>query len=160
MYEGKWLAVRQLRNNVRLAAIRKQIVPEWPPIACKNSMRLAAGRIQIVPEWPPVPCKNSMRPVAFIYIVPEWLPVACKLCPCGRQSQANYRRFYSCCMRLVARRVQFACDWRLLGNNLNATGHQSHAIFACASGHYSAKPLVFWKHAVRTIIWIKKWGNH
>jgi hypothetical protein len=61
MYEGKRLAARRLRNNVRLAASRKQIVPKWPPIACKNSMRLAARRIQIVPEWPPVPCKKSMQ---------------------------------------------------------------------------------------------------
>ncbi len=41
----------------RLAASRKQIVPEWPPVACKNSTRLAASRIQIVPEWRPVACK-------------------------------------------------------------------------------------------------------
>ncbi len=34
-------------------------------------------------------------------------------------------------MRLAATRVRFACDWRPLGNNLYATGGQSHANFAC-----------------------------
>jgi hypothetical protein len=34
-------------------------------------------------------------------------------------------------MRLAVTRVQFACDWQLLGNSLNATGFQSHAIYAC-----------------------------
>jgi hypothetical protein len=30
---------------------------------------------------------------------------------CGRQSQANLGRFYSCCMRLAATWIQFVCDW-------------------------------------------------
>ncbi len=61
IFEGVRLAASRQRNNVRLAARCKQIVPEWPPVACENSMRLAASRIQNVLEWPPVACKNSMR---------------------------------------------------------------------------------------------------
>ena len=34
------------------------------------------------------------------------------------------------------------------------------ANFARASGQLRAKPPVFYKHAARTIIWIKKWGHH
>ncbi len=60
-------------------------------------------------------------------------------CTRGRQSHANFRRFYSCCMRLAAKRVQFACDWWPLGYKLYATGRQSHANFACASGQLRAK---------------------
>jgi hypothetical protein len=83
-------------------------------------------------------------------IVPEWPPVACK--------------FYSCCMRLAATWVQFACNWRPLRYNLHATGghsslyatgHQSHTNFACASGKLHAKPPVFCKHAARTIFELK-----
>jgi hypothetical protein len=62
----------------------------------------------------------------------EWPPVACKLYPCGRQSHANFRQFFSCCMQLAATQVQFACDWRPLGYKLYATGCQSHANFVCA----------------------------
>jgi hypothetical protein len=35
------------------------------------------------------------------------------------------------CMQLAAIWAQFVCDWLPLGYNLNATGHQSQAIFAC-----------------------------
>ncbi len=37
--------------------------------------------------------------------------------------------FYSCCMRLAATQVQFACDWRSLGYNLYATGGHSGTIY-------------------------------
>ncbi len=60
-------------------------------------------------------------------------------------------------------RVQFACDWRPLGYNwMRLAAMQLHAIFSRASGQHSAKSPVFRKHTVsaRTIIWIKKWGNH
>ncbi len=87
-------------------------------------------------------------------LVIEWPPVAWKLCklyPHGRQLHANYSRFNSCCMRLPATQVQFACDWRpggynlyvTCGHNLYVTGHQTHANFACASGQLHAKPPVF-----------------
>jgi hypothetical protein len=64
-----------------------------------------------------------------LQIVPEWLPVACKLYPRGRQSHENIGRFYSCCMRLAATRVQFSGDWRPLGYNLYATGSHSGTIY-------------------------------
>ncbi len=59
------------------------------------------------------------------------------------------------CIQLAVKLVQFACDWRPLRYNSNATGRQSLAIFARASGQYSAKPPVLLKHAVRRIIWIR-----
>ncbi len=106
-----------------------------------------------------VSCLVSCNRVAAsrIQIVSKWLPVACKLYPHGRQLHANFCPFYSCCMRLAATRAQFACDWRPLGYNLYATGRQSHtqytvAHFACTSGQLCAKPPVFCKHTVRTII--------
>ncbi len=58
----------------------------------RNNVRLAASRKQIILEW-------------------------CKLYPRGGQSQANYRGFYSCWMRLAATRVQFVCDWRPVASN-------------------------------------------
>jgi hypothetical protein len=60
---------RSKRYNVRLVASRIQIVPEWPPVACKlyplaNSHLFfqfacdwAATRIQFVCNWRPVACK-------------------------------------------------------------------------------------------------------
>jgi hypothetical protein len=36
----------------------------------------------------------------------KWPPVVCKLYPRDRQSHANFRRFYSCYLRLAATRVQ------------------------------------------------------
>jgi hypothetical protein len=64
-------------------------------------------------------------------LVPEWPPVACKLFPSGHQPKknANFGRFYSCCMRLAATRVQFACDWQSLWYNLHATGDHSGMIY-------------------------------
>ncbi len=49
----------------QVAASRMQIVPEWPPIACKlypsgrqsHANWVAASRMQIVPKWPPVAWK-------------------------------------------------------------------------------------------------------
>ncbi len=58
-------------------------------------------------------------------------------------------------MRLAATRVQVACNWqppRLAASRMLFL----HSI----GGKYNAKPPVFLKHAARTIIWIKKWGNH
>jgi hypothetical protein len=44
-------------------------------------------------------------------------------------------------MRLAAKRVQFARDWRPLEYKLYATGRQSHALLL--SGQLRAKPPVF-----------------
>jgi len=66
-----------------------------------------------------------------------------QIVPVYRQLHANFPQCYSCCLRLAATRVQFACDWWPLGYKLYATGRQSHANFACASSQYSAKPPVF-----------------
>jgi hypothetical protein len=78
-------------------------------------------------------CLLSCNQVAAscMQIVPEWPPVACKLYLCGRgrQLHANFGRFSSCCMRLAATRVQFACDWRPLEYNLYATGGHSDTIY-------------------------------
>jgi hypothetical protein len=62
-------------------------------------------------------------------LVTDWPPVAGKLYLSGHQSHANFSRFYSCCMRLAATRVQFACDWRPLRYNLHATGGHSGTIY-------------------------------
>jgi hypothetical protein len=43
----------------------------------------------------------------------------------------NEQQTRGICQGLAATRAQFACDWRPLGYNLNATGRQLHAIFAC-----------------------------
>jgi hypothetical protein len=67
----------------------------------------------LVIEWPPVACKlypSTASRMQIVQIVPAWPPVACKLQPIN-----------SCCMRLAATRVQFACDWRPGGYNLYAT---------------------------------------
>ncbi len=108
-------------------------------------MRLAASRIQIVPEWPPVACKlypsgrqlhaNYTRVAAScMQIIPEWPPVACKLYPRGRQSHATWIKSMGICLWLAATLVQFACDWWPLGYKLNAIGHQSHAILHASGG--------------------------
>ncbi len=76
-----------------------------------------------------------------------------KLYPSGRQSLENCTRmaasrrqipnnFFKFCVRLVATRVEFVCNWRPLGYNLNTTGGhlvtirmrlaaKAHANFAC-----------------------------
>ncbi len=100
-------------------------------------------------EWPPVHANCN------------WVAASClQIVLCGRQSHANFHGFYSCCMRLAATRIQFACDGQPLGYNLYATGRQSHENFACACGQLHAKPPVFCRYAARTIIWIKKWRLH
>jgi hypothetical protein len=103
----------------------------YTPLVFLSCTRVAASRMQIVPEW---------------------TPVACKLYPRVRQLNANFSQFYSCCMQLTAKQIQFSFDWQPVGYNLYATGRRSHANFACASGQLRAKPPVFCKHAVRTII--------
>jgi hypothetical protein len=72
----------------------------WPPVACKNSMQLAASRILIVVKWPPVAYK--------LYRVAA--------------NRMQIEKKTGICLR-----VQFACDWRPLGYNLNATGRQLRA---------------------------------
>jgi hypothetical protein len=73
-------------NSTRVAASCTQIVPLWPPVACKFQpiffmllatgshacticMRLAATRVQFICDWPPVACKLCKR----------WRPVACRV---------------------------------------------------------------------------------
>ncbi len=100
--------------------------------------------------------------------------------PSGCQSHANCTRVAASrrqipigffCMRLAATWVQFACIWRPLGYIFYATGGHlvtiwmrlaaSRMLFLHAtSGQLGAKPPVFWKHAARRIIWIKKSRNH
>jgi hypothetical protein len=71
--------------------------------------------------------------------------------------QKNWRL----CMQLAASaHAKFACDWRPLGYNLNATNRQSHAIFACDWRPVVFKAASFCKHVSKTIIWIKKWRRH
>jgi hypothetical protein len=60
-------------------------------------------------------------------IVPAWLPVACK-----------FPSILFMSMQLAATQAQFGCDWVPLGYKLYATGRQSHANFACASGQLQA----------------------
>jgi hypothetical protein len=85
--------------------------------------------------YTPLVCLSCTQVAAScMQIVPEWTPVACKLYPRGRQLNANFSQFYSCCMRLAATQIQFSFDWQPLRYNLYATGRQSHAYFACASG--------------------------
>ncbi len=93
--------------------------------------------------WPSVACK----------IVPMWLPVACKFRPILFTLHATGGHTGTISMRLEAvTQVQFICHWLTLGYNLYATGCQSHAKFAWASGQLRTKPPVFGKHAARTII--------
>jgi hypothetical protein len=117
----------------------KQTLSGWLPVACYSCMQLAASCIQIVPEWPPVTCKLYLH---------------------GRQAQANYCQFYSCCMWLAAKWVQFACDRWPLRFNLNATGRQLHAIFACTSGQYSAMPPVFERTLSEQLTELKNLRNY
>jgi hypothetical protein len=88
--------MRNKRNNVRLAASRKQIVSVWPPVACKSCMRLAG---QSHSNCTRVAASRMLIPVDFIHVACDWWP-----------------------------RVQFACDWRPLAYNLNATGGHSGTI--------------------------------
>ncbi len=69
------LAASACKIWMRLAASCRQIVPEWPPVACKLyprdsrplshsgtiCMRLAATREQFLCDWPPVASIFSMR---------------------------------------------------------------------------------------------------
>ncbi len=98
----------------RVAASRLQIVPAWPPIACKLylrgrqshatwikstgiCMRLAATRVQFVCDWPPVASIFCMRLTATrVQIVCDWPPVA-----------------YIFCMRLPAAHY-FSTIWQIV----------------------------------------------
>ncbi len=62
-------------------------------------------------------CKNYMRLAAF------------KLYLHRRQAHATWIKSSVICLRLVATRVQFACDWQLLRYNLNATGRPGRMQF-------------------------------
>jgi len=46
-------------------------------------------------------------------------------------------------MHVAATFVQFACNWRLNGQENSMCGRQLHAKFAFAGGYNSAKPPVF-----------------
>jgi hypothetical protein len=70
-------------------------------------------------------------------IVPAWPPAACKFRLILFLLHATGGHAGTICMRLVATRVQFICDWRPLRYN------QSHANLSCASGQLRAKPPVF-----------------
>jgi hypothetical protein len=72
------------------------------------------------------------------------------------QTQSCWRLWREEAHRHQGSSLSFWCDWRLLEYKLYATGRQSQANFACGSGQLRAKPLVFCKHAARTIIWLKK----
>jgi len=65
------------------------------------------------------------------------------------------------CLQISADLIHVACDWRPRGYNLHATGGYSGTIYmrlvaSRLSGQLLAKPPVFCKHALRTIILIKK----
>jgi hypothetical protein len=58
------------------------------------------------------------------------------------------------------RHVQFACNWRLNSRENCMCGCKSHAEFASAGGHNTAKkPLVFWNDAGRAKYLNKKMGT-
>ncbi len=105
----------------------------WRPVANKlyqggcqshsNCTRVAASRMQIVTSWPPAAGKF---PSFFIYFECDWWPCRYNFHATG------------------ATRVQFV--WPL-GCNLNATGPQSHAIFACDWRPVACKAASFRKHA-------------
>jgi hypothetical protein len=84
-------------------------------------------------------------------ILSAWQPVAGKLPLNLFILHATGGHAGTIFMQLATTQVQFACDWRPLSYNLNATDRQSHAIFACASGQLRANPPVFCKQAARTI---------
>jgi hypothetical protein len=109
------------QNSLRLAASRVQILPEWPPVACKFYLRcclshatwiqvtviclgLAATRLQFAVTgghsgtiwmWLAAVCYFCMQLAAtLVQFKCDWPPVACN--------------FW---MRLVATQVKFVCDW-------------------------------------------------
>ncbi len=56
--------------------------------------------------------------------------------------------------------VQFACDWRSLGYNLNATARQLHTIFHALAASTVQSRQFFESTLPEQFFWIKKWGNH
>jgi hypothetical protein len=61
-------------------------------------------------------------------IVPSWPPVTYNMNKINVNLRAIGRNASTICMRLVAARVQFVCDWRPPWYDLFATGHQTHII--------------------------------
>jgi hypothetical protein len=119
-------------------------------------MRLASTRVQYICDWRPLGYNIYATGVhsgtIYMRLASTRVQYICDWRPLGYDLYATGGHSGTINMRLAATRVRFICDWRPLGYNLYATGRQSHAVFACASGQLRAKPPVFCKHAVTTII--------
>jgi hypothetical protein len=100
--------------------------------------RSAVGFLTI--EW---------SPVAFKLYVPDWLPVAGKFPSILFLLHATDDHAGTICMRLNATVVQFKCDRLPVACN-----------FCIAIAASTVQICVFFEARARTIIWIKKWGNH
>jgi len=90
-----------MQNLDALAASRLQIIPEWPPVACKL---YPCGR-QLHATWIKLMGICMQLAATRVQFACNWRPFGYHLYATGRQTHPN-----------------FASKWRPLGNNLYATG--------------------------------------